>query len=893
MTTADAAQLRAVVAALRPDDPRTVVAIRAEPRWQGPEVLDGSPPIRVVPVASPLAAREAVLRHEDRNEGELLVLLTQCGAADLGLDLRAQLVKGDLQSLDPFSSVLALFRAKLLDPALAEQRWLIEDLIAIAPPSGWRERAPLGGVLTVDTAWTTWQTARLGLADTPASIVDVIAAIEDPDTRRAVCALGELRERLVDRWAPAAPTATQAILQHVADSTTSPAALGIVVDVLWASTDDSHLAQRQALGKARLESLLGRDLLSTLDARAWSGASIEWIQSIEDSSGVVAEADRLLAEIDGRELAELSDVLPLGFDRRLDRLGAQLSANDLTGAAEALSMVEQHGLAPRRERQIAACRAAVRLLRRSTASISSPGGSLAEQSVHYRAELAWLEQARRDLTAGTHSESLAAAFTGLLEQASEVRRHADKSFAESLATWSASVPMTDARIVPVEELLERVVAPVAKAAPVLLVVCDGMGLSVSHQLISDLRAEGWAPVAPSDADPWPVGVAALPTVTDASRTSLLAGRLVAGGQAEERAGFSTHAALRRVGKVDLPPVLFHKGGLVAPNGAALPDAVRAAVADPDQRVVGVVVNSVDDHLARGDQINLGWDLASLGPLTWLLSAAAEAGRVVVLTADHGHVLDHGRSIARPQPTHGGERWRTADSPPTEGELSFGGPRVLHGDGTVVMPYDDRVRFGPPKHGYHGGASAEEVLVPIEVLARQLPDGWKFEPVVPPDWWDERRQVAERTEPVVTSEPPKAGRGARAAQPAVPTLFDLDEPQVPQLVAGGRTTWVDALLGSESFAAHRGNVRLPRPLADDRLRTYLDAIEANGNTITLAALATASGEPLGTLRMTLSVVQRLLNIDGAEILAVRDDGSVVCNIDLLALQFDLEIEESAL
>jgi hypothetical protein len=100
--------------------------------------------------------------------------------------------------------------------------------------------------------------------------------------------------------------------------------------------------------------------------------------------------------------------------------------------------------------------------------------------------------------------------------------------------------------------------------------------------------------------------------------------------------------------------------------------------------------------------------------------------------------------------------------------------------------------------------------------------------------------------------------------------------------------VDTLLASDAFASHRRNVRLPRPLADDRLRGYLDAIAANGNSVTLGALASASGEPAGTLRMTLSVVQRLLNIDGAEILAVRDDGSVVCNVELLALQFDLDL-----
>src|SRR5690606_22512826 len=140
MPTADPAQVRALVAALRPQDRRTVLAIRADPVWAGPDVLDGSPAIRVAPVESPLAAREAVVRHEDRADpDELLVLLTQCAAVDLGLDLRAQLMKGEVQSFDPFASVLALFKAKVLDPALAEERWLIEELISVAPATGWRD----------------------------------------------------------------------------------------------------------------------------------------------------------------------------------------------------------------------------------------------------------------------------------------------------------------------------------------------------------------------------------------------------------------------------------------------------------------------------------------------------------------------------------------------------------------------------------------------------------------------------------------------------------------------------------------------------------------------------------------------------------------------------------
>jgi hypothetical protein len=81
--------------------------------------------------------------------------------------------------------------------------------------------------------------------------------------------------------------------------------------------------------------------------------------------------------------------------------------------------------------------------------------------------------------------------------------------------------------------------------------------------------------------------------------------------------------------------------------------------------------------------------------------------------------------------------------------------------------------------------------------------------------------------------------------------------------------------------------VPRPIADERLQDYLAAVHANGDTIPLTALAARVGEPADTLRMALAVVQRLLNVDGAEVLAVRADGTVALNRPLLALQFGLE------
>src|SRR5262245_15521814 len=124
MARADAAQVRALVAAYRrPDDHRRALALHADAEWSGPDVLDaGGTAVRVVPCRSPLAVRAAFVDHTSSDE--LLVLLTPCSGSDLGIDVRARLVKGDVLPLDPYSSVLALFHATVLDPQLVAERWL-------------------------------------------------------------------------------------------------------------------------------------------------------------------------------------------------------------------------------------------------------------------------------------------------------------------------------------------------------------------------------------------------------------------------------------------------------------------------------------------------------------------------------------------------------------------------------------------------------------------------------------------------------------------------------------------------------------------------------------------------------------------------------------------------
>ena len=62
------------------------------------------------------------------------------------------------------------------------------------------------------------------------------------------------------------------------------------------------------------------------------------------------------------------------------------------------------------------------------------------------------------------------------------------------------------------------------------------------------------------------------------------------------------------------------------------------------------------------------DLRLLGPL---LGEARRARRVVIITADHGHVIDDG-TVQRGQ---GGDRWRLPSGTPDASELVFEGAGV--------------------------------------------------------------------------------------------------------------------------------------------------------------------------------------------------------------------------
>jgi hypothetical protein len=87
---------------------------------------------------------------------------------------------------------------------------------------------------------------------------------------------------------------------------------------------------------------------------------------------------------------------------------------------------------------------------------------------------------------------------------------------------------------PVEAIIERVLAPLAQQAPVLLLVADGLSYSIFRELCEDLEALGWDEQVAGPTPTLAVGIAALPTITEVSRTSLLSGRLVSAQRRRRR-----------------------------------------------------------------------------------------------------------------------------------------------------------------------------------------------------------------------------------------------------------------------------------------------------------------------------------------------------------------------
>jgi len=102
--------------------------------------------------------------------------------------------------------------------------------------------------------------------------------------------------------------------------------------------------------------------------------------------------------------------------------------------------------------------------------------------------------------------------------------------------------------------------------------------------------------------------------------------------------------------------------------------------------------------------------------------------VVILASDHGHVWHRDAPITRAEDALGPVA-APPKGPARDGEVLLEGGRVRGpGDAPrLIAAWAEEVRYGAARNGYHGGASPQEMVAPLILLA----DATAREPVPEP------------------------------------------------------------------------------------------------------------------------------------------------------------------
>ncbi|BCJ76185.1 hypothetical protein CS0771_57290 [Catellatospora sp. IY07-71] len=888
---------------LQENDRQPAIALRARPAWDGDPLLTvGDATARIVPCATPLAARAAL--HE-RHGDERIVLLTELNDTELGDGILAHLSRHTVRSIDQWDLVRQMFGLKHLDPTFTDPargggRWIADALTEYAPADGWP--VPPGTVLTREFALRCLAIQLLHLRDREldtAVDLDIAGLLQWSTLAQPQLDFIALPTPVVDGVSrfisdAAGPAATPVMCAVRAGHGVDAIALGLLASALWPQRTPAEPNTQVVVARTRLEPYFGGTRLTDTQARAFAAAAEAWVDRTLDTGArtevgrVLARAESIAAQIGAEPLLGGSDLLPAGFTQRLRtfadavRLAVPAAGNaapDMVAAAQrALGPVEQHRAGT--PSRVETARMAVRLLRwLSDPDGSAPATLLAALDRQVTGD-GWVDRARLDLFAGDVDPHVADAY-GRLHRAVDARRaRHDEQFARLLAADTAADSEPGA-LLRVEDVLDRVVQPiVSNGRRVLLLILDGLSVAASTELAESLTRSGsWLELTPDGGARTGV-LAALPTITEVSRCSLLSGRIAVGGQAQEQAAFRQRFP---------DGVLLHKADLRAGAGAVLDGEVLTAIGNAFTPVVAAVINTVDDALDRSDPGTIVWGEDTILAVKDLLTLAQD--RVVVIVSDHGHVIDRGPEAVVQTTPERDNRWRAAAPPAGDGEVAVRGARVAKGDGSVVLPWREQLRYGPRKAGYHGGAAPAEAVIPLIVLATDetAVPGWSGAPVASPTWWRETVPEPEADTPAPAARP--RGGTKQPKQPVQDTaLFDLTPAMAPATAAPAEPDTAEASLVERLLAGkvyqQRKDTRAPLP--DERVAALLNALLAGNGRASMDTLAAHASVPVHRISGTVTALRKLLQIEGYPVLTVDADGQTVkLDIGLLREQFGLD------
>lgn len=827
---------------------------------------------------SVLGIVESWQQHQRETAGtdDLLVVTTGVDDSELGWDVRAHAVRNSTQSVETADIVKQRFGAVGIDARIRGEAWLLNGLLEAEPTSGWRR---VGGVLTRDTAIAALVSARLGFHGGRDSVVpslDMAALLAWTCTPGAdrFGSVPEAEQNGIASWlgeiiGGAAPVVLSLVARGRAEDVLPLGVLGAA-----AGHPDSARDAAMALGTLGLRNPAELDSL----VRAVEDTLARWIpdharrQQVRE---VVRRAEALAAQVGLTEALAVSRFAESGFQARL-RAFAQaftpVSRRDdaIVSAEAALAELRDHALTTVLPERFRVAETALRL-RRWLAEPEPPMSSVADGISTHIAELGWVDHGLALLWVGdsTADPIVAKAYGAIYADARARRDRLDEAFAGRLARW---VDTADSRApggcLLIEDVLAKIVQPLAGSSP-LVIVLDGMSSAVAVELGTELSRAGWLEASP-EAGSRVAAVATIPSVTMASRASLLCGKTTTGSQPVERAGFS--AFWQERGK---SAELLHAAGIAGAGGHRLSAGLLEAIST--DTVLGVVLNTIDDSLDHGPQGDrTSWRIADITYLPDLLGAARMYGRPVVLVADHGHVLERTPAGTGPSRAEGVEsaRWRTGT--PGDGEIELAGPRVLYGDGRVVVPWREDIRYVKRHNGYHGGAALAEMTVPVLVLLPNvdiLPKGWSIlsTEMVTPRWWEPHHTAPITAPAAPVARKPKVNRADDRAVP----LFQVESGDAATL--GARVVATDVYRANKTFVHKAPDGKI--------IAEVIDLLVAADNRTSLVAVAAKGGRAGRDPEVFATILQRLLNVEGYPVISLEDgDRTLRLNVTLLREQF---------
>jgi len=869
---------------------------------------------RFVYCPSELAMREALVEFAQANER--LVLVSKYNEVQLAKDVLARLWRHAPQQISPWKNLQQFIKVQVIDPRLKKNGgWVAKALLGRLDQ--YQHKISFGEVLDQENAWKALALAYLDYREPTLDLQSLFSWSASGGAAALVHQLPvDLKDNLED-WlklglSKSSVLVNALLLDGQADDLLS---IGLACSVMYyprieqsSSVDTTQLHISRGVFKERY--LAGQTFEQGL-LQQFGNEAVKSVVLLLQQRGYQAmdaslgKAEQILASLDLAPVVGLSTVLPASLQSRLSRyahaLSGVLAGGSVSLAEAALAEVEQHVLAGFAAQQETMHRAemALRLakwLKQAPESSANTGAAIRE----YIEQGCFADWARSVVWSGDVHEDLSKVYHQLTERAGEKREAQNKAFAQHMTSIARGDVLAD-NFIPVESALERLVAPIAKASPVFFLVLDGMSEAVYRELNEDLVKHHWLEVRVETNQFDPCLVAALPTVTQVSRCSLLSGFLQEGGAADEKKAFSAHPELKKLASTKFPPTVFHKPDLVQAGSGALSSDVRSKLANTEYRILAAVINAIDDQLSSSSQVSVDWTLKRLSLVRQVLEAAREAGRVVIITSDHGHVLDHD-SFYHQSSSDNGERYQLASDNVSEHEVALTGKRVVTADNAVVLPWTERLRYTKSKSmGYHGGASLQEVVIPLGVFVsaahvEALPC-WVEVPRHIPEWWlaesivTEDKGSASTTQEGIAavSQAAKKSKKAKESEAVAEVMDDMFASPVDAAPSGfvqDASSWVDALFVSSVF--QQVKVRAGRTaVKEQQLRALIELLDQQQGQAMEAVVLRQLAMPKLRLRGFLAGAQKLLNIDGYPILSVdRESQTIKLSISDLKNQFEL-------